>query len=54
MTNTIKKAEELRQDLLAVAIRNKQGHIAPSLSCLDILTVLHYKVADIKDTIILS
>jgi len=54
MTNTIKKADQLREDLLAVAIRNKQGHIAPSLSCLDILTVLYYKIADMKDTIILS
>lgn len=54
MTNTIKKAKELRKDLLAVATRNKQGHIAPSLSCLDILTVLYYKAASPKDTIILS
>ena len=54
MTDTIAKANFLRQDMLKVAIANNQGHIAPSLSCLDILTVLHYKVADKRDTIILS
>ena len=52
--DTILKANELRRDILKVAIKNKQGHIAPSLSCLDILTVLHYKVASEQDTIILS
>ena len=51
MINTIVKADELRQQILDVAIKNKAGHIAPSLSCLDILTVLHYKIADHKDTI---
>ena len=54
MTNTIKKAEQLRKEILEVAIKNNQGHIAPSLSCLDILTVLYYSVADDRDTIILS
>lgn len=52
--NTITKAAELRRQILEVASRHKQGHIAPSLSCLDILTVLYYKVAELKDTIILS
>lgn len=54
MINTIKKAEELRDEVLEVAVRNNQGHIAPSLSCLDILTVLFYGVAEERDTIILS
>lgn len=54
MIDTIKKAKDLRKEILEVAIRNKQGHIAPSLSCLDILTVLFYKIADPTDTIILS
>jgi len=54
MTNTITKANDLRKQILDVAIKNKAGHIAPSLSCLDILTVLHYKVAEPTDTIILS
>ena len=54
MINTIAKANDLRAEIMSVAVKNKQGHIAPSLSCLDILTVLHYKVADQRDTIILS
>lgn len=54
MTNTIEKVKQLRADVLDVSIRKNQGHVAPSLSCLDILTVLYYKIADSKDTIILS
>ena len=54
MINTIRKADELRKEILEVATRNKQGHIAPSLSCLDILTVLYYRIALERDTIILS
>jgi len=52
--NTIRKADKLRKEILKVAIANQKGHIAPSLSCLDILTVLYYDIADEKDTIILS
>jgi len=54
MINTITKANDLRQQILDIAVKHKQGHIAPSLSCLDILTVLYYKVAFERDTIILS
>jgi len=54
MKNTIKKARELRGEVMDVAVKHQQGHIAPSLSCLDILTVLYYSIADEKDTIILS
>jgi len=52
--NTIKKSNQLKANILQVACKNKKGHIAPSLSCLDILTVLFYNIADKKDTIILS
>jgi transketolase len=48
------KANELRKQILEVATKHKQGHIAPSLSCLDILTVLYYQIASERDTIILS
>ena len=48
------KAELLRKEIVTVATLNRQGHIASSLSCLDILTVLYYDIADKKDTIILS
>ena len=54
MIDTTKKADEIRKDVLKVAIENNQGHIAPSLSCVDILTVLFYRCADEMDTIILS
>lgn len=54
MTNTTEKAKQLKADILDIAIKNNQGHVAPSLSCLDILTVLHYHSADPSDTIILS
>jgi transketolase len=52
-TNTI--ANRLRKDILKVAMANNKGHIAPSLSCLDILTVLYYDIINRQyDTVILS
>lgn len=38
------KAEQVRRDILTVALRNGAGHIAPSLSCVDILVALYYDV----------
>ena len=38
------KADLVRRKVLEVCVRNKAGHIAPSLSCVDILTALYYKV----------
>ena len=37
-----KKADYVRDDILRVAIPIGAGHIAPSLSCVDILTALYY------------
>lgn len=37
-----KKANYIRDEVLRVAIPNGAGHIAPSLSCVDILTALYY------------
>lgn len=54
MINTTKKVAQLRADILRVSINNNQGHVAPSLSCLDILTILYYHSAGPEDTIILS
>lgn len=48
------KVEELRADLMRVAIKNNKGHIAPSLSCLEILAVLRYKIMGPDDVLILS
>lgn len=39
-----KKANEIRDQVIKVSIRNKAGHIAPSLSCVDILVALYYDV----------
>jgi len=50
----IKKIESLRKEVMRVACKNKKGHIAPSLSCLEILAVLLYDPEFSKDTIILS
>jgi transketolase len=54
MTNTISKANWLRQEVMRVACKNNKGHIAPSLSCLDILVVLYYEPEFKNDTVILS
>jgi len=39
-----KKADQIRDAVIDVSIRNKAGHIAPSLSCVDILVALYYCV----------
>lgn len=39
-----KKADLIRKDLITVSMRNGAGHIAPSLSCIDILTALYYRI----------
>ena len=38
------KADAIRQGVIRVAVANNAGHIAPSLSCVDILTALYYEV----------
>lgn len=38
------KANFIRKEILRVAISNKAGHIAPSLSTVDILVALYYEV----------
>lgn len=43
-----KKANQIRKDIVEVAIRNGAGHIAPSLSCVDILTALYYRIMNIS------
>lgn len=45
----IKKANQIRKDLVEVAVRNGAGHISPSLSCVDILTALYYSIMNISD-----
>ena len=45
----IEKANFIRKDVIDVCVKNNAGHIAPSLSCIDILVSLYYKVMDIGD-----
>lgn len=37
-----KKADQIRSEIIDVAVQNNAGHIAPSLSCVDILVALYY------------
>ena len=46
----IEKANLIRKEVVDVTVRNGAGHIAPSLSCIDILTVLYYGVMDVSDS----
>ncbi len=34
--------DDIRNDIIDIAVRNGAGHIAPSLSCVDILVALYY------------
>lgn len=45
--NIKEKANFIRKNMIEIAINNGAGHIAPSLSCIDILTALYYKVMNI-------
>jgi len=45
-----KKADQIRHDVIDVSIKNGAGHIAPSLSCVDILTALYYNVMNYKSS----
>lgn len=44
-----KKANQIRKDLVEVAVRNEAGHISPSLSSVDILTTLYYRMMNLSD-----
>ncbi len=42
------KANCIRRDVVNVSLANGAGHIAPSLSCIDILVALYYKVMNLS------
>ncbi len=44
-----RKANSIRRELVEIAVKNEAGHIAPSLSCVDILTALYYNIMKISD-----
>ncbi len=42
-----KKADQIRKEVVEVTVKNEAGHIAPSLSCVDILVGLYYEVMNL-------
>ncbi|MCM8831040.1 MAG: transketolase [Candidatus Omnitrophica bacterium] len=48
--NLEKKANQIREEIISVAVKNQAGHIAPSLSCVEILVALYYKIMRYKKT----
>jgi len=42
------KANQIRKNLVEIAVQNGAGHIAPSLSCVDILTALYYRIMNLS------
>ena len=50
----IEKAKQIRDDVIRVAVKNGAGHIAPSLSCIEILVELFYRAMKPEDKFILS
>jgi len=42
------KAHYIRRDVINVSVSNGAGHIAPSLSCIDILVALYYSVMNLS------
>ena len=50
MTNYMEKANQVRREVIEIAVKNGAGHLAPSLSCIDILTALYYGVMNLSDS----
>jgi len=50
----IRKSKELRLDIINMANKYKDGHVASGLSIIDIMATLYYKVMKIEDQFILS
>ncbi len=44
------KADQIRRQVVDIAVKNVAGHIASSLSCIDILTFLYYGLMNISDS----
>lgn len=52
--NLRKKADQIREETIRVALKHKQGHLAPSLSCVEILTILYYEIMGGWDQLVFS
>ena len=46
----IAKANQIRKEVVDVSVRNGAGHIASSLSSIEILVVLYYKIMNLSDS----
>lgn len=44
------KANQIRRDVVDIAVPNAAGHIAPSLSPVDILTALYYRIMNLAES----
>ena len=44
----VEKANQIRKDLVEIAVKNRAGHIAPSLSSVDILTAFYYRIMNLS------
>lgn len=44
------KANQIRRSVVEVAVENGAGHIAASLSCIDILTALYYRIMNLSSS----
>jgi transketolase len=45
-----KKANQIRKEVVEVAVKNGAGHIAPSLSCIEILVALYYRIMNLSSS----
>ncbi|MFC1692232.1 transketolase [Candidatus Latescibacterota bacterium] len=46
----MQKGHQIRKDVIETAVRNGAGHLAPSLSSVDIVVALYYKVMNLSDS----
>jgi transketolase len=46
----VQKTMEIRKQVIDVCIKNEAGHIAPSLSCIDIICSLYYKLMNLSES----
>src|SRR3989339_49828 len=44
------KAAQLRNDVMTICLQNAAGHIAPSLSCIEILVALYHRAMRYRPT----
>lgn len=50
MTDHLNKANLIRKEVVEICVKNGAGHIAPSLSCIDILVALYYRIMNLSDS----